>query len=446
MSKSDKKIPASEVKRGMYVNKLDREWIGSPFLFQGFYVSSDDEIEQLKATCKYIYVDPERQEPVDDLLNISPGEPVDQERPKTTPGAEQRTAREKQQNDTTVISQPLLEEIASPKSFFRWLKWVLTRKRKAPFEKEIRRATVVFETAQTTIKNVMATLRDGGELDIRAVKKTVAPLIASVLRNPDAMACMVSMKKKDDYTYNHALATAVWALVFGRHLGLDHVDLESLATGALLLDVGKTKIPSALLQNQDPLEADEFEEIRRHVEYGLQILEDTGNVDSSVEAIIRTHHERHDGSGYPDGLAGNDIPVFGRIAGIIDTFDAMTTVRPYAAAMSTYDVMRYLLDNADILFQAEIVERFIQVVGMFPTGTLVELNTGEVAIVMQQNSVRRLRPKVMLILDENKEMREEFPIIDLRELPVEADDPDAVWIAHGLDFGSFGIEPATFFL
>lgn len=292
----------------------------------------------------------------------------------------------------------------------------------------------------------METLRKGGELDIRAVTDTVAPMIKSVLRNPDAMACMVNIKQKDDYTYHHALASAVWALVFGGHLDLDQDDLKSLATGAMLLDVGKTKLPTALLQKKGRLDEREYEEVKRHVEYGLEILDNTADVDPIVRAIVRTHHERHDGSGYPEGLSGNDIPVFGRIAGVIDTFDAMTTQRPHATAMSTYDVMRHLLDNADTLFQAEIIERFIQVVGMFPTGTLVELSTGEVAIVMQQNPVRRLRPKVMLILDENKEIRKEFPIIDLKDLPIEVDDPNAVWISRGLDFGSFGIDPATYYL
>ena len=434
------------VKRGMYVTKLDRNWLGAPFLFQGFYVDSDDEIDKLKTTCKYVYIDAERQDPIDDPKSAFQGAHFDKHHREHSSGAERPTAEEERQHETAVLPERFLDEIASRKSFFRRVLWTLTKKRKAPFEKEIRRAAEVFETAQNTITDVMGTLRDGGELDIRAVKRTVAPMINSVLRNPDAMACMVSMKKKDGYTYNHALATAVWALVFGKHLGLDHEDLKSLATGALLLDVGKTKIPNELLQKKEPLEKEECEELRRHVAYGLQILKDTKNVDSRVETILRTHHERHDGSGYPEGLTGNEIPVFGRITGIIDTYDAMTAVRPFAAAMSTYDVMRYLLDNADILFQAEIVERFIQAVGMFPTGTIVKLNTGEVGIVVQQNPVRRLRPKVMLILDENKKMREEFPIIDLRELPVDADDPDAVWIDRGLDFGSFGIDPATYYL
>jgi len=437
MSNSVKKVPAHEVKRGMYVTKLDRDWLDSPFLFQGFSVDSDEDIAKLKETCRYVYVDVARQEPEDELKNTHREPSSD---------AKKTVAVEERLHQTGVISETFLDEIDSPKSFVRWISWILTKKRKAPFEKEFRRATEIFEKAQTTISDIMGTLRAGGELDILAVKKTVAPMIDSVLRNPDAMACMVSMKKKDDYTYNHALATSVWALVFGKHLGLDHVDLNSLATGALLLDVGKTKVPTELLQKEGPLDADEMEEVKRHVEYGLRILDETQNIDSSVEEIVRTHHERHDGSGYPQGLAGSEIPVFGRITGIVDTFDAMTAIRPYAAAMSTYDVMRHLLDNADKLFQAEIVERFIQVVGMFPTGTIVELNTGEVAIVMQQNSVRRLRPKIMLILDENKDMRNEFPIMDLRVLPVEQDKPGAIWITHGLDFGSFGIDPATYFL
>ena len=446
MSKSDKKIPSSQVKRGMYVTKLDREWLGSPFLFQGFYVDSDDDIELLKTTCKYIYIDAERQNPEDDLGETTEKKPIAVQQRETSADVEHSRAVETAHGDTTVISQAFIKEIDSPKSFLRWLSWAVNRNRKAPFEKEFRRATKVFETAHHTVTDVMNTLREGGELDIRAVTDTVSPMIKSVLRNPDAMACMVSIKMKDDYTYQHALASAVWALVFGGHLGLDHIDLKSLATGALLLDVGMTKVPTALLQKRGQLEPHEYEEVKRHVEYGLQILDDTGNVDPTIRTILRTHHERHDGSGYPEGLAGNDIPVFGRIAGVIDTFDSMTALRPHAAAMSTYDVMRHLLDNADILFQAEIIERFIQVVGMFPTGTLVELSTGEVAIVMQQNPVRRLRPKVMLILDENKEFRKEFPIIDLKDLPVEVEDPNAVWISRGLDFGSFGIDPSTYFL
>ncbi len=431
----------------MYVARLDREWLGTPFLFQGFYVRTDAEIKRLKTTCEYVYIDTERCDEQDTLNNSSKCVDVDQKQGKPSAGAEQPTAAEERQHGTTELSQTFLDEISGSKDFFREVSWILARMwPKATLDKEVIRAGEIYQTADRTISNVMDELRAGGELDIAAVKQTVVPMIKSVLRNPDALACMVSMKIKDDYVYNHALAMAIWALVFGKHLGLDHVDLEALGMAGLLLDVGKTKISTELLQKTQQLEQEEFEELKRHVPYGLQILKDTKDIDPKVEAIIRTHHERHDGSGYPEGLAGNDIPVFGRIIGIIDTYDAMTSLRSYQAAMSTYDVMRYLLNNADILFQAEIVERFIQAVGMFPTGTIVELNTGEVGIVVQQNPVRRLRPKIMLILDADKNKRTDFPIIDLKDLSPDAIDPDSVWINRGLDFGSFGIDPVTYYL
>ena len=467
MSKSVKKIPANLVEKGMYVAKLDRDWLGAPFLFQGFYIRTDDEINKLKTTCKHVYIDTERRdererlnssfnwaaidtEGRDERVRFNSSSKcvdIDTKHGKPLPGAEQPTAWEDRQHETTGLSDKYLGEIVGSKRFFRQVSSMLAKMRpRASLKKELKRTGEIYQTVQRTVSNVMGELRAGGELDIAGIKYAVVPMINSVLRNPDAMACMVSMKRKDGYIYNHALATSVWSLVFGRHLGLDKVDLEALGMGGMLLDIGKTKIPTELLQKKGPLEKEESEELKRHVEYGLQILKDTKNVDSSVETMVRTHHERHDGSGYPEGLAGNDIPVFGRITGITDTYDAMTSVRPHAAAMSTYDVMRYLLSNANILFQAEIVERFIQVVGMFPTGTIIELNTGEVGIVVRQNPVRRLRPKVMLILDPDKNKRKDFPIIDLRKLCPDVTEPDAVWIVHGLDYGSFGIDPAMYYL
>ena len=447
MAKSVIKIPATAVELGMYIAKLDREWLGAPFLFQGFYVRTNTEIKRLKTTCDFVYIDTERREEPEVLYSSSKSVDTGTKHGNSLAGAEQATAGAGGQQGTTASSGTFLNEISGSKSLFREVSWLLTKMMpKASMEKEVNRAGEIYQSAQLTVSNVMDELRAGGELNIAAVKQTVVPMIKSVLRNPGAMACVVTMKRKDDYIYNHALAMSVWALVFGRHLGLDHVDLKAMGMAGLLLDVGKTKSATELLQKKGSLEKDETAELRRHVEYGLQILKDTKNVDPKVEIMIRTHHERHDGSGYPEGLIGNKIPVFGRIIGIIDTYDAMTSERIYQPAMSTYDVMRYLLNHVDILFQTEIVERFIQAVGMFPTGTIVELNTGEVGIVVQQNPVRRLRPKIMLILDPDKNRRTDFPIVDLQEFSPDEIDPGSVWIDRGLDFGTYGIDPATYYL
>ena len=133
--------------------------------------------------------------------------------------------------------------------------------------------------------------------------------------------------------------------------------------------------------------------VKKHVAVGLDLVKNALGLNADVLAMIQHHHERHDGSGYPQGLTGADMPVFGRIAGLIDCFDAMTTKRPYAPAKSAYDAVRELNGLSGTGFQRELVEQFVQAVGMFPTGSLVELNTGEVAVVIEQNRVRRLRPE-----------------------------------------------------
>jgi len=163
--------------------------------------------------------------------------------------------------------------------------------------------------------------------------------------------------------------------------------------------------------------------------------------------MIATHHERFDGSGYPHSLKGDAIPLLGRIAGIVDCYDAMISERSYAKAKSAYDAVRELKRLGDVAFPSALVELFIQAVGVFPTGTLVELNTGEVGIVIGQNRFRRLRPEVMLILDSKKQPRQEFTTIDLLTCDgnMEKAEP-TLWITRGLERGAYGIDPKEYFL
>ena len=139
-------------------------------------------------------------------------------------------------------------------------------------------------------------------------------------------------------------------------------------------------------------------------------------LDQRVLDMVSTHHERYDGSGYPNGLKGNQIPVFGRIAGIVDSYTAMTRDRPYAKAMSSYDAMREFKAQSDVLFQAEMVEQFIQAIGIFPPGTLVELNTGEVGVVLKEQQAARLQPEIAIILGAEKEKLEDIKVLDLFDL------------------------------
>src|SRR5471032_2235614 len=181
----------------------------------------------------------------------------------------------------------------------------------------------------------------------------------------------------------------------------------------MLLDIGKTGLSTELLKKSGKPTAEEWRLIQTHVSQGVALLRAAADVDGRVVTMIATHHERHDGSGYPHNLKGDEIPIIGRIAGIVDCYEAMITERNYAKPKSAYDAVRELKRLGGIAFPAELVELFIQAVGVFPNGTLVELNTGEVGVVIGQNRFRRLRPMVILILDGQKQVREEFTKIDL---------------------------------
>ncbi|MDH4261297.1 MAG: HD-GYP domain-containing protein, partial [Gammaproteobacteria bacterium] len=292
----------------------------------------------------------------------------------------------------------------------------------------------------------MDELRHAGKLHIQRLEMAVEPMVDSVLRNPAAMSCLMRIRRKGGYLHSHSLASSVWATMLGREIGLDRDALRVVALGAMLLDVGKTRIPEKLLSKPGKLDDGETRLMRRHVEFGLDLLKKAGDVDVHVRDMVAHHHERHDGSGYPAGLKGDAIPVFGRIAGMVDTYDAMITSRPYASTQSSYGALRQLRSLAGTGFQAELVDQFTQAIGMFPTGTLVLLNTGEVAVVTAQSRTRRLRPEVMIILDRDRKPLADYRVVDLNQMSSTADDQASLWIESGLEPGAFGVDPAEYYL
>lgn len=449
-------ISPQQVQPGMFIDQLDRPWRETPLPFQSFFVRDISEIQWIRENCAFVVVDSENS---DRTLQFN-YEAAEASHTKRKPNGLTREVQiYRGRRDGWASQAGSAAASSSRKSRFRSLfKWLnpspLLTARLQPEQltgQELVKAKVAgashaYESAKAILSHVMDELRAGGQLDVSGVEKAVYPVIDGVLQSTDAMACVVRMKQADAYTYNHSLATAIWAVVFGKALGFDKPNLEILGMGGMLLDIGKTRIPLELLEKPGPLTPDERDEMRRHVQYGLDILKESGNIHPKVEEMVRTHHERHDGSGYPRGLAGNAIPLLGRIGGLVDTYDAMTSDRPMAAAKSTYHVLQVLLEESDVLFQGELIERFIQVVGIFPTASLIELNTGEVGIVVEQNPFRRLRPKVMLILDPEKQLRSEFPVLDLTEVPADVTEDGSMWIRRGLEPGSFGIDPREYYL
>ncbi|MEM7100411.1 MAG: HD domain-containing phosphohydrolase [Pseudomonadota bacterium] len=390
-------VPSFGLQPGMYVAELDRPWLETPFAMQGFLVQDQSDIDYVAKHCTYVYVDPNRKVPLSDL-------------------------------------QKHIENSRK-----------LAPKEKVSIKAEFNRAKVEFESAAQAMEKVFQKLEKNNAVDVAVMQKVVTPLIDSVFRNREALAALVRLKDKGTYIFHHSLATAVWAAVLGRHLGIDRMTLEELALGASIMDVGMSEIPDELLQKQGPLEPHEIVEIRAHVSNSLKIVHKSG-VSKKVLNLVACHHERHDGSGYPQGLSGSEIPPLARIAGLADTYDAMITKRPYAEPRSSFDAIQELSDMKDQAFQGSLVEHFIQTIGMFPTGSVVELNTGEVGVVVEQNPIRRLKPKIVVILDENKQRRDKLALVDLTDVNGRDSNQPSLWIRNELSVGAYGIEPDDYFI
>ncbi len=389
-------VPVGALTLGMFVAELDRPWLETPFSTQGFYVREESDIDYIAEHCSYVFVDPRRR--------------------TRKPYSPRRGSASDRHKDRVTI--------------------------KAEFSQ----AKVDFESAAASIERVFKSIKNKQRVDVDAMKSAITPLIDSVYRNREALAALVRMKGKSDYHYHHSLAVAVWSAILGRHLGMDKETLIRLCLGCSMMDLGMTGVSDKIVNKSSPLISEEIAVVRAHVKAGVKMAQDSGVKDMDILDVIACHHERFDGSGYPLGLQGNHIPLLARVAGLVDSYDAMTTDRPHAPARSSFEVMQELVDVKGGLFQGSLVESFIQTVGMFPTGAIVELNTAEVGVVVEQNRMRRLRPVVVLILDSDKKPRTELSRIDLNKCRTAVDGTTQLWIARELKPGEYGISPDKYFL
>ncbi len=388
-------IQAMNLEPGMFVAELDRPWLETPFSLQGFVVRDYDDIEFISKYVDHVFVDAEYKA-TRDFMSLA-----------VEPTAKNNT-------DSLLLKSEFMQ------------------------------TKVSFESATETLDKVFESLRESRPTDINAVKEAVNPLIEGVFRNQEAVAALLRLKETGDYLYNHGISMAIWAVIVGRYIGLHRDELEKLAIGCAMCDVGMTELPADLLHAPQQLTDKQRAIIEAHPKVGAEMVAESGEVDFEILAIIENHHERLDGSGYPNGLEGASIPLLARIAGLADTYDAMITARPYAKARTSHEAAQELIDAKGRLFQDSLVEQFIQAIGLFPTGTLVELNSGEVAIVTRQNDSRRLKPEVVVVLNAKKQPKDELEIIDLANQ--DCDISTERWIGRELLPGSFGVNSEDYFI
>ena len=385
------KVVVDDLQVGMYVAALDRPWVETPFPLQGFFIAGPVDIESLRPWCRHVYVDVER--------GTAPRPRAPSSGPRAAPLKIHRNAYPAR---TTL-------------------------------RRELGKAADIPAQMDSALRQAWAELRRGRKTDLRATRRLVRTMVASVVRNPDALTWLAQLRRRDDYSYNHSLRASIWSTVFGRHLGLAVPALESLALGTVLSDVGMLRLGPELHRHTDAAE------LQQHVNFSLAMVQQSGAVDELATAVVATHHERFDGSGYPRGLQGDAIPYLGRIAAIAVHYDELINPPDAARAVTPAEAMSTLYGERGRAFQAEVVDEFIQALGIYPAGTLVELTSREVGVVVEQNPQRRLRPKVLLLTDAEHRLLRRRRTCDLAQL-AERHGTDTA-IARSLPPGWGGLDP-----
>jgi HD-GYP domain-containing protein (c-di-GMP phosphodiesterase class II) len=309
---------------------------------------------------------------------------------------------------------------------------------------ELTRARDVVEKADGLIRKLHQDLRNMQSLELTEVLPTVQILTDSVIANPSAMMWLLRMRSENMSVVSHALKVSVYMLTLGRHIGFSKQQLIELGFIGLLLDIGKLEMPESLLKKPSKLSAAEASLIQTHVNAGINLLEAQEPLSPNIKLGINEHHERMDGSGYPRGLAGAEISIFGRMAAIADSFAAMTSARPYGDTRSSFEAMKELFYMAEGQLHAPLVEEFVQAIGIFPVGSLIQLTTGEVAIVLEHNKVRRLDPKVLILTRADKSLLEKPMMFDLMRQDL-IGDAERISILRGLADGAFGLVCQDFY-
>ena len=405
-----KEVPVEQLQFGVYISELDRPWTDTPFVFQGFVLEDEKQLETLKKYCKKVYVDPEKSTDLPDRSQL-------------------KTAPVGKKSDSVLAS--------------------ITRKvvyeEKVSVDVELPAARAAQSKTEVALRDVLDTVRAGKVIDAPRVREAVTSMTDSVVRNPDAMLLLSKMKEKSDYSHDRAIGVSIYMITFGRFLQLPREQLDLLGMLGLLQDVGKMRLPAGLLEKKEKLTEEERKLCHSHLEQSIAILKETPGLPPELPALAALHHERFDGSGYPEGLKGQEIGLFGSIAGMIDCFDALTRQRPYADALSPSNALSKLYDWRDVQFDGALVQQLIQCIGIYPVGAAVELNTGEIGIVIAQNLVRRLQPRVMVVLDAKGAPIRPQKILDLVKEPKAG--PDLPYrIKRTLEKGSVALDVAEFFL
>ena len=339
---------------GMYITRLDRPWEETDFVYQGFQLNTLEELHAVQQQCEFVYL---------------------------------RSAKQKWHIEQE-SQNPIQEKV----------KYI----NKISIDKELNNIRSAYKNACSETSALLSSIRLSGELDAHKVNQLVDTNVQSILRNDTALTWLSQIRDKNNFLAEHVLRTCIYAISLGKVMGFKELELQNIGVCGLLHDIGMIKIPDEIITKKEALTTEEIHILQQHPIYGKKLLISKSGIYPGAVDVACYHHERLDGSGYPRGLTAERIPYYAKIISIIDAYDTMTSATPYSQAVSSRDACRHLYQNKNTLFDAKILNKFIHFIGIYAPGSLVEMNTSEVGIIIEVDNLEGIKPRILLILGSDK--------------------------------------------
>ena len=382
MELEEREIPISELKPGMYVSRLDVPWELTSFPLQGIRIESSKDIQRLASYCQRVYIDLARQR--------SAEKPVDTHSPTQT-----RSTKKSVQSTKPAWKKHCAEKynISTPQ------------------QKELNACTDIMNELERKVYHLCEHTLRCRSANVEQLLDSATQIVESVIRNPDALAWLCRVKKTRQPIHMHTMRLSVWGAIVGRQLGLNRYAITHICGALLMTGIGKSAIPEKALGGYSPFKCSI--EYKKHLQETLYQLKQLKISDSNIYETLESYCERIDGTGYPDGIRENTIPFLSQVCGITEVFELLVNPYHMTRAISPAHAIIFINKFKGVLFEETLVEEFVRAIGLYPTGTLVEISDGQLGVIIAKNHKNKFRASVIPIINSQGEVIPKYTVLDL---------------------------------